>query len=66
MPARRTVVYRGQRVRPQTRRLIGWLAAVRHLEVERQEVTVELDGDVVRDVQADVRRWRLRVGEPLA
>jgi hypothetical protein len=66
VPARRTVVYRGQRVRPQTRRLIGWLAAVRHVEVERQEVTVELDGDVVRDVQADVRRWRLKVGEPLA
>lgn len=58
---RRTMVYRGRLERPQTRRLIGWLTTVHHLEVERQEVTIEFDGDVVRDVQADTRRSRVPV-----
>jgi hypothetical protein len=60
---RRTLVYHGRRIRPQTRKLVGWLSSVRHLEVERQEVTVEFEGDVVRDVQADIRRSRVPVGE---
>ena len=60
---RRTLIYRGRIERPQTRRLIGWLSAVHHIEVERQEVTIEFDGDVVRDVQADTRRTRVAVGE---
>jgi len=58
---RRTVAYRGRLERPQTRHLIGWLTTVHHLEVERQEVTIEFDGDVVRDVQADIRRSRVPV-----
>lgn len=62
-PARRTVVYRGERVRPQTRRLIGWLSTVRYWEVERHEVTIECEGDGVRDVQVGVRRSRVPVGE---
>jgi hypothetical protein len=33
--------------------------------VEEHVVTIELDGDRVRDVQADVRRSRLHVGEPV-
>jgi hypothetical protein len=61
--AGRTLVYRGHRVRPQTRRLLGWLAAVRHLEVERHELVIELEGDRVRDVRATVRRTRLAAGE---
>jgi hypothetical protein len=60
---RRTLVYRGQRVRPQMRRLIGWLSAVRYLEVERHDVTIEFEGDVVADVRADIRRSRVPVGE---
>jgi hypothetical protein len=60
---RRTLVYHGRRVRPATRKLVGWLSAVRYLEVERQEVTIEFEGDVVRDVQVDVRRSRVPVGE---
>jgi hypothetical protein len=59
----RTLVYHGRRVRPATRKLIGWLSSVRYLELERQEVTIEFEGDVVRDVQADVRRSRVPVGE---
>lgn len=58
---RRTLVYRGQNMRPQTRRLIGWLAKVEHREVEHHEVTIEFDGDVVSDIRADVRRSRLPV-----
>jgi hypothetical protein len=61
---RRALVYHGRRVRPQTRKLVGWLSSVRYLEVERQEVTVEFAGNVVRDVQADIRRSRVPVGEP--
>src|SRR5262249_7328935 len=63
---RRTLVYHGRRVRPQTRRLFGWLSTVRSFEVERQEVTIELEGGVVRDVKAIVRRSRLPVGESIA
>ena len=58
---RRTLVYRGQVERPQTRRLIAWLATVHHVEVERHEVTIELANDVVTDVQADIRRSRMPV-----
>ena len=61
---RRTLVYHGRRVRPATRKLVGLLASVRHLEMERQEVTIEFEGDVVRDLQADIRRSRVPVGEP--
>ena len=61
---RRTLVYHGRRVRPATRKLFGLLASVRHLELERQEVTIEFEGNVVRDVQADIRRSRVPVGEP--
>jgi hypothetical protein len=32
--------------------------------MERQEVTIEFEGDVVRDLQADIRRSRVPVGEP--
>ena len=60
---RRTLVYHGRRVRPATRKLVGLLSSVRHLEMERQEVTIEFEGDVVRDVQADIRRSRVPVGE---
>jgi len=60
---RRTLVYRGRRVRPRTRRLFWWLSSVRHLEVERHEVTIEFTEGIVRDVQADIRRSILPAGE---
>lgn len=60
----RTLVYHGRRVRPATRKLVGWLSSVQHLELERQEVTIEFEGDVVRDIQADIRRSKVPVGEP--
>jgi hypothetical protein len=59
----RTLVYRGRRVRPATSRVFGWFSTVRHFEIEEQTVTIELDGQVVRNVQADVRRSRAYVGD---
>ena len=59
----RTLVYRGRRIRPQTRRLFGWFSSVRHLNVEQHQVTIEFTDGVVRDVQADIRRSTLPVGE---
>jgi hypothetical protein len=50
-------------VRPRTRRLFWWLSSVRHLEVERHEVTIEFTEGIVRDVQADIRRSILPAGE---
>ena len=37
---------------------------VRHWDVERQEVRIEIEGDTVRDVRADIRRYRLGLEEP--
>ena len=59
------LVYRGKRTRPTAGRVFGWFFTVRHFEVEEHVVTIELVGDVVRDVQADVSRSRLHVGEPV-
>ncbi len=58
-PNRRTLLYRGRRLLPQARRILGWLSTVRHWEAEEHEVRIELDGDVVRDVQAETRNYRL-------
>lgn len=57
-PGRRTLVYRGRRVVPHRKRALGWFATVDHWDVEHHEVEVELDGDVVSDVHARVRRAR--------
>lgn len=64
-PDRRTLVYRGRRVVPRRRQLLGWLATVRHWDVEEHEVEIELERDIVRDVQARVRRSRLASPEPV-
>jgi hypothetical protein len=62
-PERRRLVYRGRRIVPRRRRAFGWLATVSHWDVERHEVDIELEQDVVRDVQARVTRSRLSVPE---
>ena len=61
---RSTLIYRGRRLVPEARRIFAWLFTVRHWDVERQEVRIELEGDVVRDVQAESRRYRLGPEEP--
>jgi hypothetical protein len=58
-PGRHTLVYRGRRVVPQPRRRFGWLATVSRWDVEDHEVQIDLAGDLVTDVKAQVRRARL-------
>ncbi|HEU5190478.1 MAG TPA: hypothetical protein VFX14_12390 [Methylomirabilota bacterium] len=58
----RTLVYRGRRVRPQTGRIVGWFSTVRHFNVEEQTVTIDFDGDIVKNIQAEVRRSRSQTG----
>ena len=61
---RRALVYRGRRLVPKTRRIFGWVSTVGHWEVERHEVRIELERDVVRDIQAQIRYYRLTPEEP--
>lgn len=63
-PDRRTLVYRGRRVIPHHKRLAGVLAAVTHWDVEDHEVQIVVDQDIVRDIQAHIRRSRLTGPEP--
>jgi hypothetical protein len=58
-PGARTLVYRGRRVVPQRRRSFGWLTAVSRWDVEHHEVQIDVEGDLVTDVRAQVRRSRL-------
>jgi hypothetical protein len=57
-PDRRTLIYRGRRIVPRRRRVAGLLATVTHWDVEEHETEIILEHDVVRDVQAHVRRAR--------
>jgi hypothetical protein len=57
-PERRTLIYRGKRIVPRRRRVAGLLATVTHWDVEEHETEIVLEHDVVRDVQAHVRRAR--------
>src|SRR5262249_23602003 len=56
---RRTLVYRGGRLVPKTRRVFGWLSTIDHWEAERHEVTITFTRDVVSDVQAQTRVSRV-------
>jgi hypothetical protein len=58
-PQRRTLMYRGKRSSVHDRTTFGWLATVGSWDVEHHEVEVELERDVVREVQARVRRARV-------
>ena len=49
---------------PGHRRALGFLTAVGHWDAEEHEVTIDLERDVVRDVQARVRRSRVSAPEP--
>ncbi len=55
---RRTLVYRETQRRPARGLSLGWLATVRHWEIEAHEVEIELDGERVQDVAVRVRRAR--------
>jgi hypothetical protein len=58
-PGQKLLVYRGRRMVPHRRRSLGWLGTVDHWDVEHHEVEIALHDDVVRDIQARVRRARL-------
>ena len=60
-PDRRTLIFRGERAVPQRSRRFGFVTAVDAWVVEHHEVEVQLERDVVRDVQARVRRTRSAV-----
>ena len=62
-PERRTLMYRGKRSTVHDRAIFGWLATVGSWDVEQHEVEVELERNVVRDVQARVRRSRVTTPE---
>jgi hypothetical protein len=62
-PDRRTLTYRGRRLVPDRRPLLAWVATIHHWDLEEHEVEIELDRDVVRDVQARVRRSRVSAPE---
>jgi hypothetical protein len=57
-PERRTLIYRGRRIVPRRRRVVGLFAAVTHWDVEEHETEIVIERDIVRDVQAHVRRAR--------
>jgi hypothetical protein len=63
-PPTQTLVYRGHRMVPSARRIFGWLSAVRHWDVVRHEVRIALERDVVRDVQATTRHYRVKGDQP--
>ncbi|HEV8584761.1 MAG TPA: hypothetical protein VGT02_07300 [Methylomirabilota bacterium] len=55
---RRTLVYHATERRPERGLSLGWLATVRHWDIEHHDVEIEMDGDRVRDVVIRVRRTR--------
>jgi hypothetical protein len=65
-PERRTLIYRGKRIVPRRRRVAGLLATVTHWDVEEHETEIVVERDIVRDVQARVRRARLLEPAPAA
>jgi hypothetical protein len=65
-PGQKLLTYRGRRMVPHRRRSLGWLGTVDHWDVEHHEVEIALQDDVVRDIQARVRRARLAHPEAVA
>jgi hypothetical protein len=57
---RRTLIYRGRRLVPHLKRRLGWFSTLSHWDAEDHEVEVQVDGGIVRDVQARIRRSRVR------
>jgi hypothetical protein len=57
-PRRRVLVYRGQRDVPHRRWASRWLATVSHWDVERHEIEILVDDEVVQDIQIRIGRAR--------
>jgi hypothetical protein len=58
MPQRKTLVYRGRRDVPHRRWAWSWLAAVSHWDVERHEVEITVENNVVHNLQVRIGRAR--------
>jgi hypothetical protein len=64
-PDRSVLVYRGWRAVPETRQRIKWVATVEAWVVLAQEVRIEIERGLVKDVQVRIRRSRRPTPEPL-
>jgi hypothetical protein len=58
MPQRKTLVYRGRRDVPHRQWAWSWLAAVSHWDVERHEVEIAVENNVVQNLQVRIGRAR--------
>ena len=63
-PDRRVLVYRGWRAVPETRRRMIWVATVEGWDMLAQEVRIEIERGLVKDVQVRIRRSRGPTPEP--
>jgi hypothetical protein len=63
-PDRRVLVYRGWRAVPETRQRVRWIATVEAWSVLAQEVRIEIERGLVKDVQVRTRRGRSADPEP--
>jgi hypothetical protein len=62
-PGRRSLVYRGRRVVPRSRRVFSWFSTVSHWVLEDHTVQIDFEESVVKDVQAHVRRSKIATPE---
>jgi hypothetical protein len=63
-PDRSVLVYRGWRAEPETRQRMRWVATVEAWAVLAQEVRIEIERGLVKDVQVRIRRSRGPNPEP--
>jgi hypothetical protein len=64
-PDRSVLIYRGWRAEPETRQRMRWLATVEAWAVLVQEVHIEIERGLVKNVQVRIRRSRGPKPEPL-
>jgi len=63
-PDRSVLVYRGWRAVPETRQRMKWVSTVEAWAVLAQEVHVEIERGLVKDVQVRIRHSRRPTAEP--
>ncbi|HUO64792.1 MAG TPA: hypothetical protein VMT97_13850 [Terriglobales bacterium] len=63
-PDRSVLVYRGWRAVPETRQRMKWVATVEAWAVLAQEVVIEIERGLVKDVQVRIRRSHRSTAEP--
>jgi len=63
-PGRSVLVYRGWRAVPETRQRMRWVATVEAWRVTAQEVRIDVERGLVKDVQVRIRRRRSPTPDP--